>query len=321
MPAKKAFLLSAGFGTRFKPQSLYFPKPALPFLNLPQALFPAAALMSAGVEDFFYNSHHLPDKLNSALSPFFKRNSIFEKEILDSAGGIANAKNELFDQDNFWVANGDSLVFLNDSNVLNDAYDFHIQNNAVATLIGIKKPDLNLSGLDFDSSSKFTGISKNTDSLHFIGFYIFKKEIWEHFKTGRHHIFHDVLLKSAQDKTFVFNAENRISWYESGNEKDFLDATKQRLDDLRAYKEKSQTYKALLKWNKNTSKNLSYFLDHKVWGCEYTSTHKITDFLCVGENFQGDLSKFDNCIIGDNLTFEANQKIKNKFLVHSSQWA
>jgi len=320
MPTKKAFLLSAGFGTRFKPQSLYLPKPALPFLNLPQALFPAAALMTAGVENFCYNSHHLPQKLNNALSPFFKKDSIFEKEILDSAGGIANAKNELADQDNFWVANGDSLVFLNDSKVLNDAYDQHVKNGAVATLVGITKPSPDLSGLDFDSSSRFTGISKSKESLHFIGFYIFNKEIWKHFKTGKHHIFHDVLLKNAQEKTFVYNAEDRISWYETGNEKDFLDATKQRLNDLRINKEKSQTFQALLKWDKNIDKNLQNFLDSKVWGSEYTSSHTITDFLCVGDNFQGDLSKFDNSVIGDNLTFKSDQKIKDKVLIHPSQW-
>jgi len=319
--ARKAFLLSAGFGTRFKPQSLYLPKPALPFLNIPQALFPAAALMSAGVDDFFYNSHHLPKELNTALEPYFKRKSIFEEEILDSAGGISNAKSELSDQENFWVANGDSLVFLNDSEVLKDAYNFHIENKSSATLIGIKKPYLNLSGLDCTPSSKLAGISKSNDSLHFIGFYIFHKSIWDHIKTGKHHIFHDVLLQKAKEKTFVFNAEERITWYETGNEKDFLQATKERLDDLKLHQKESQTFKALLQWDNDAEKNLSHFLKSKVWGHKYRPSHKITDFLCIGENFKGELSKLDNTVVGNNLVYSSDKTVTNKFLIHSSQWA
>jgi len=323
MKAEKAFLLSAGLGTRFKPQSLFLPKPAMPFLNLPQAVFPAAALKLAGVSDFFYNSHHLPKELNSALSPYFKRESIFEKEILDSAGGIANAQSFLEDQENFWVANGDSLVFLNDDGVLSDAYRFHLKQDAAVTMIGIQKPNEGLSGLEFDKDSVFTGISKSKKALHFIGFYIFNKSIFKHLKNEKQHIFHDVLLKNFEEKAVVFDAGNRISWYETGNEKDFIHATSERLSDLKKQKEKSQTYKSLKAWNANVDGELEHFLGHKVWGSDFipkNTINPIKDFLCIGKDTIGDFSKLNNSVLGPNLKFESNQKFDGKVLVHSSQW-
>lgn len=321
MTAKKGFLLSAGFGTRFQPQSLHLPKPALPFLNLPQALFPASALKSAGVEDFFYNSHHLPQELNTALSPFFKRDSIFEQEILDSAGGIANAKEFLENEENFWVANGDSLSFLNDPNVLKDAYNFHINKGAIATLIGITKPMPELSGLNYNEHSALLGISRDKSALHFIGFYIFNKKIWQYLKKEKQHIFHDVLLKNSKDKTFVFDAGDRISWYETGNEKDFLTATKERLAELSKLKRSSQTYKALSDWDTDLDKNLEHFLQTKIWGHEYNFSHQASDFLCIGKNCNGDFKNLDNCVLSSNLNFNSKKQFSEKVLVDSSQWA
>jgi NDP-sugar pyrophosphorylase family protein len=324
MPNQKGFLLSAGFGTRFKPQSLFLPKPALPFLNVPQALFPAAALKSAGVDDFFYNSHHLPDELDSALKPYFNRNSLFEKEILDSAGGISNAEEELKDQENFWVANGDSLVFLNDQDVLNEAFDFHVKENASATLIGVTKPFKDLSGLESDSSSTFTGISRSSEALHFIGFYIFNRSIFENLKKEKQHIFHDVLLNKFSGKTLVYDAKERITWYETGNETDFLNAASIRLKDLKLKQQKSQTYKALAQWHLNSKdtldNNLENFLNHKIWGEAQDSKYSIDDFLCIGENTAGDFSKLNNSILGPNLRFDSQQFFNNQVLIDSSQW-
>jgi len=328
MTANKGFLLSAGFGTRFKPQSLFLPKPALPFLNLPQALFPAAALKSVGVNEFFYNSHHLSTELDSKLKPYFKRNSIFENEILDSAGGIANAKSFLKTEENFWVANGDSLVFLNDPEVLSEAMDFHQKNNAAATLIGIEVENKNTGGLAFDKNHQFLGISKSAASLHFIGFYIFNKEIWNHFKTGAHHIFRDVLLKEVQSSTFVFNAEKRISWYETGNEADFLKATQKRLLDLAELKLNSTTFSALKHWNSDYIQHtkscfedhLEHFLKYKIWGNQDCKKAQVKDFLCISPTSSGDFSNLDNSIVGPDLYFESRKVYQNKVLIHPSQW-
>lgn len=317
----KAFLLCAGFGTRFRPQTNFIPKPALPFFNLPQALYPASVLKDFGVKNFYYNSHHLPDVLDAHLEPFLNRKSIYEKELLDSAGGIANAKAYLDDQDHFWVANGDSFLSCKDSSLLAKAYEFHIQNKALATLIGMKKPASVKSGL-CHTDGRLTEISTSENALHFVGLYIFSKEIFKHIKPIKSHIFRDTLLKPNLIKdTYVFDTQDKLTWYETGNEKDFIQAHISEAKQILKSQNQSAVAKAHKNWTPSqTDKLVSHFLKTKVWGQSLSLTHE-SDFVCIPDELSTPPSQIKNSCLLKNINYPENLIVKDQILVDPSQWA
>lgn len=318
---KAAFILSAGFGTRFQPQTNFIPKPALPFFNLPQALYPTGLLKEIGVSDFHYNSHHLPSELDQALLPYFKRPSLFESEILESGGGIHNAKGSLAGNENFWVVNGDSFVTAANSNVLKEAYDFHIKTNSITTLIGIKKNDPKLNGLVENSEHILTHTEKGPKSLHFIGFYIFNKEIFNYMAAGKSHILKDILLGSNfKEKVSVFNAKEELTWFETGNELDFINCHKIEAKNLKTKQEASAVYKTHKIWGLDPSKMMEQFLCNKTWGFENSEKHN-SDFLILPEDFSGEIKNLKNSVVCRNIHIPDDKVFDGQVLVDSTQWA
>ncbi len=317
---KTAFVLSAGFGTRFQPQTHFIPKPALPIFNLPQALYPTGLLKEIGVSDFHYNSHHLPSKLNQALSPYFKRESLFEHDILDSGGGIYNARKSLSDDENFWVVNGDSFITTLDSSVLTEAYEFHVKTNSMATLIGIKKQDPTLNGLAADSENILTHTETGPDSLHFVGLYIFNKEIFNHMHAGKSHILKDVLLNpSFKEKVSVFNAAEKLCWFETGNEIDFINCHKVEARNLKVKSELSSIYKTHKIWGLDPLKKIENFLENHIWGLEKFEKNS-SEFVVLPKDFKGSTSNLKNSVICDNLDLPTDQVFENRVLVNAAQW-
>lgn len=319
-----AFVLSAGFGKRFRPQTHFMAKPALPFFNLPQALYPAALLKSVGVKNFYYNTHHLPESLELALSPYFKNPHFFEKEILDSAGGIANAKPALQSCENFWVINGDSLTTSPDPNTLLDALHFHQKTNSLVTLLGIPQQDKVRSGLCFDHEQRLTQISEDPKALHFIGFYIFNKEIFNFIEPQKTHIFSDVLLKLKNQRVSVFNLETSVSWYESGNEKDYIAAAKIEAQKIKTQKEKSPICQCFKSWGLPFEEELELFLSRHIWRKALPERPPLLqqdEFLSLPMSSGGDLRGLKNCILSDNLNLPPGLSLEESVLVDPTQWA
>lgn len=109
----KAFLLAAGFGTRFRPVTEEIPKSLFPFLNVPLALGHLSRLAGAGVTEVGINLHHLGARIEERLSrlpPGLPRVRFFrEPEILGTAGALRNAS-EWLAGDDFVVVNADSAI-------------------------------------------------------------------------------------------------------------------------------------------------------------------------------------------------------------------
>jgi NDP-sugar pyrophosphorylase family protein len=139
-PKLKAFILSAGMGSRMRPITELIPKPLIPFFEKPLIEYAFDALESAGIRDISCNSHHLANQLHKHLELTHPSSHLsFERELLDTGGGIAN----IID----WVGAADLLVFNADiiCNLdLNKLISYHQRNNhkVWATLALLDKPDL-----------------------------------------------------------------------------------------------------------------------------------------------------------------------------------
>lgn len=112
----KAFVLTAGFGTRLLPLTRDLPKPLIPILQTPNLERILALLHSWGVRDVLLNLHHRADRLFDhirARKPDGLRVTLsFEPEILGTGGALRRAE-WWFDRDEpVWVLNGDVVMDL-----------------------------------------------------------------------------------------------------------------------------------------------------------------------------------------------------------------
>lgn len=110
-----AFVLAAGFGTRFRPTTLTTPKPLLPLRGRPILLHVFDHLLGQGADRFVVNAHHLGPVLHAAVGDAYAGVPIdwsFEEKILGTAGGIRLAFMRGLLGESFLVANGDVLTTL-----------------------------------------------------------------------------------------------------------------------------------------------------------------------------------------------------------------
>jgi mannose-1-phosphate guanylyltransferase len=112
---RKAFVLGAGLGIRLRPLTNLVPKPLLPIFGKPLITFALDHLRQAGIEKFWVNSHHLPEKF---LAQFpaneyqgLPLELMYEVELLETGGGIKNIEDRIGDEA-FIVYSGDILTDL-----------------------------------------------------------------------------------------------------------------------------------------------------------------------------------------------------------------
>lgn len=138
MRVTQAMLLAAGFSTRLRPLTDEIPKPLLPFWNRTILDFILAYLETSGIKSVAVNVHHGREKFLEALEkprridvrPFV------EEVILDTGAGIRNMQS-FVTEDTFVVLNSDFITDVR----LKDAVRFHVERNALATMVLISGAD------------------------------------------------------------------------------------------------------------------------------------------------------------------------------------
>ncbi len=111
-----ALVLAAGFGTRFRPETLTTPKPLLPLAGRPILFRLFDHLLAQGAERFVLNAHHLAEALRAAVGDDYGGVPVawsLEDPILGTAGAIRRAaERALLPDPSFLVANGDLFTTL-----------------------------------------------------------------------------------------------------------------------------------------------------------------------------------------------------------------
>jgi mannose-1-phosphate guanylyltransferase len=112
---RKAFVLGAGLGRRLRPLTNVLPKPLLPIFGKPLITFAIDHLRQAGIEKFWVNTHHLPEKFSELfLNKEYQGANlelVFEPNLLETGGGIKNLEQRIGDEV-FVVYSGDILTDL-----------------------------------------------------------------------------------------------------------------------------------------------------------------------------------------------------------------
>jgi len=110
----KAVILCGGLGTRLGNLTQNCPKPLLKFKNLSIIEWQIKSLKDVGVDEILINIHYLGDQIRDYLGDgkrySIKIKYVFQKKLNGTAGGVNAFKNELIDEENFFVLYGDILT-------------------------------------------------------------------------------------------------------------------------------------------------------------------------------------------------------------------
>lgn len=129
----KAFLLTAGLGTRLLPLTEHTPKCLVTIHGRPLIDWWFDALQKAGVTEVLINLHHLPEKVKAhvnELKSSIKVRFYFEETLLGSAGTLSANADFINDGNPFLIIYGDNLTSLN----LRDLYAFHMSQPHLLTM-------------------------------------------------------------------------------------------------------------------------------------------------------------------------------------------
>jgi len=217
-----AIIMAGGFGKRLGSLTKNTPKPLLHIEGLP--------IMERILSDIennkyfrkiFISTHYLSDKIEEYIN---KRNNLIDIKIikeevpLGTAGSIQYIEN--FDKNHLLVVNGDILINLNFSSLVN----FHIQNKFDATIaVARHEVKVPFGVIDFDKAGDFLDIREKPSIINYVssGIYILSPKFQELCKT-KHKLDMPELLslgRSMNLKIGIFPLHEK--WVDIGNIEDF----------------------------------------------------------------------------------------------------
>lgn len=244
------FILAAGLGTRLRPLTGKFPKPCVPFLNVPLGYYQFRFLQNLNISCCVANAFHLPDQVTKLYQhqPFLKTRFLISNEadakILGSAGGLKKASQSFKPGEPILMMNADEVFFTQNPEFIQDLLKQHNANKNLATLVVMKHPE---AGQKFGAiwcneknkvktimAAKTAPDQKPTPMTpwHYIGVMLLDPKVLSLIPEGTEtNIFYDILIQQL-DKNSVEVFKLDCVWYETGNSADYLLATKKMLTSL-----------------------------------------------------------------------------------------
>jgi len=112
MQIKRAIILSAGYGKRLNPLTLFKPKPLLEINKKTLLENTIYFLEKFGIEEIVINTHYFSDQISTFIDSKNFNSKIFlikeHEQILDTGGGVLNAARK-FNNNPFFVLNPDTI--------------------------------------------------------------------------------------------------------------------------------------------------------------------------------------------------------------------
>lgn len=237
----QAFLLAAGLGTRLRPVTELYAKPAVPFLNVPLLFWSLELVQQFKPSSYVINLHHLPQTVKDlmkspAVADLNPKWSLEFEAPLGSGGALVFAESRgILIDDDLIVANADEVILPIDKNATTRLIDVHRRSGAIATLLTMNHPDAGtkFGGVWHDGAGTVYGFGRDRSvypqakgALHYVGLILLNKRVLKYLpKTGESNLLYDGLLSAIQAGEKVMAHQEELFWQETGNAHDFLEAT------------------------------------------------------------------------------------------------
>lgn len=226
----KAFVLGAGLGERLRPLTSQLPKPLIPFYHRPLICAAFDHVIAAGAQEIVVNTHHLPQTYDKAFPtcrysgiPLHFRNE--SPDRLETAGGIANARDLLDGPDSFLVYNGDILTDLPLAPLI---AHHHATGNLVTLALRSTGPALHIA-ID-PESGRLTDIHNklgtgNPGTHLFTGIYLVNPAFFDWLTPGKKESVIPIFLKLIESGHRIGGLVlDQGHWWDLGNRTTYLDA-------------------------------------------------------------------------------------------------
>jgi NDP-sugar pyrophosphorylase family protein len=225
----KAMLLAAGYGERMLPITRVVPKPLIPVLGRPIAPQILSRLGAEGIDETVINLHHLPQPLRNMLgdgTAFGLRAlhySLEEKQLLGTAGGLAQAAGLLKGAGTILVRNSDFLADIPLAQVVAS----HIRSGCPATIV-LAPHRAGYTPVTINEHRRVTGFGGKTGGGYlFTGYQLIEESVLELIPK-------DAPSDIVRDVYFGLAAVGRLNayvhdgfWWEFGDPRAYLEGSMQ----------------------------------------------------------------------------------------------
>lgn len=305
-------LLAAGEGTRLRPYTEILPKPAIPFLTVPLAGHALSFLGEIEINKLVVNTFHLHAKIHELFAslPVKSKTVIFSDEtgeILGSGGGLGKARKHFLGGGDFVMMNADEVILPKDSAVLTKAIEYHRKTNALATLMVMEHEAVGtqFGGVWADTTNTVKGFGKESFAgckpWHFIGVQILSEKVFDFIpKSGCSNILYDALTAGIQNGELVQAFPFECTWFETGNPKDFFNASEKCFEILNNETDSFE--------KKALNRTLTTFASEKVRAKIIGNAHVLkAESAKVSDNVSLD----GLVVLGPNSQIKGNSSLKN----------
>jgi len=237
----KLMYLAAGLGTRLRPVTNRWCKPAVAFLNVPLLKFSHALLEPLKAKSIVINAHHRPEQVEALAAELRQMGSTVSLSLesekpLGSGGGVWAARAHLKSESTFFVANADEVILPSDATTILKMLEQHESHDALATLLVMSHPEAGgrFGAVWANDDGKVCGFGRNgkMKPWHYVGVIALSRRIFEFLPNGESNLLYDALLKAIDEGERVDIFIDQCVWWETGNSSDFLQATQQALSLL-----------------------------------------------------------------------------------------
>lgn len=212
----KSMILAAGRGTRLRPLSYFWAKPAVSFVGRPLIHYSLESLRQTGIHEFVINLHHLPESVTESVRGEEGTFHFSEEmdEILGTAGGIRHARKWL-EGSPFVLING-KIYF---EQPLREIIEFHQKQEALATLALVPySPKTPFNPVFVSTAQDVVGFGggfqlQETDKAQkfiFTGVHVLSPEVLDFIPPGRSDIVDDIyprlMRQGSRIKAFISEA-------------------------------------------------------------------------------------------------------------------
>ena len=227
----RALVLTAGYGTRLRPLSLFIPKPILPICGEPVVGTTLRELKKVDCEAAVLNLHHLAGDVSACLGQrYFGLPLIYsyEEEILGTLGPLYPVRDFLAAADAIVLINGDSLCRW----PLKAMIRQHLRSEADVTLLVHRKVSTEAfgGGLGLDSKGRVVQmrdaepVGEVTRRAVFAGAHVLSPKLLERVEEGPGDTISDLYQPLLRDGRTIATVTTSRPWHDLGNPQRYLDA-------------------------------------------------------------------------------------------------